>query len=239
MKSIVLIVLTILMADSAIGADVICINKKEYEIPEIARRAQISASFRIHYDIVNYEPQAIRIEPDDSISASFLELFATANHKNISNITYLKDSLNYELVLKYIVRSASALNRDYAEVDSDKVLRLVFARPGTFTYDERIVGFAPDADSVYFDNFITYSGGNHYVSNIFVERVFNAQSDTTHILSNNYPELKEVILIESAKYSKADFMSLIVGRKPHKGQRYFIRFYLRRFLQDCGYDKIY
>jgi len=151
----------------------------------------------------------------------------------------LKDSINYKLIIKYIVKPRHEINRDYAELVNDNELQLVFIGDAFINYRMIETTFTTDADTLYLTNYLTYKDGNHYASDVLVERIFSDKTDSTIIHRNNYPEYESEILEASKSYSKDLFNKDILGGKKGYLKKLFIRFYLRRRIENCCHENIF
>jgi hypothetical protein len=234
MRTIIIVLSLLTLSFNSLFGQLMCLGTKNFSVHPIVVRAQIPfASFAVNFDVIGREAKNINIFPIDSMAKKSLFLYDSCTINNIRRINFLKDFQNYSLVVNYIVKPAVSLSNNYAELHSDSLLELVF-RAEPITKGE-LVEYGPSkSDSLIFTNYLTYKNGMIQKSDILVQRVFENGKDSTIILRNNYPEYKNIIVEKSKEYSKESF----TGFKPW-GKYFFIRYYILRHIDECGFDEIF
>ncbi|MCX6152139.1 MAG: hypothetical protein NTX22_16555 [Ignavibacteriales bacterium] len=203
-----------------------CFPNTSFTIPEIARRAGVSASFKVIFDVINFEATNIKISSLDSLS--YIGLYEKANIENLKNLIYLKDTLNAELIFRYIITPVCKINRDYAEAVSDNEIHFV-NREAQVRKSGPHETNCKKFDTLFIKTVIRYRPGSSHPSNILVERIFEDGKDSSIIHVNSHPEYESEILKISNQYSKEYFTN-----RDSKIKYYFIRFLLLREIPECN-----
>ncbi len=210
----------------------ICVAVYEFVIPEIAVRAGLNASVLAAFDVQGREAVNIKVCPADSIAKTYFSLFDSCTIKNIKNLTFLSDKNNCRLRVNYISRTSLELSNNFAEMESDSVLNLVYKSTIMIGYKGGPVK-PSESDTIIFVNYLPFKTGMSVKSDILAQRIFEGDRDSTIILNNNYPEFEELIIEKSREYSEDLFLNWSPSAKY-----FFIRFYILRRIDECGFEEI-
>lgn len=210
---------------------VICLSGKSFKVNELSLRASIEASVSVTFDVKDFKPRNVRIKMLTLEVKSLEKEYINDTQYNLSQFTFLKDTLNFNLKINYTILSSRVISNSYAELVKEDEVNLVFKNHGIEKYNEAHIAIV-DSDTMTFENYIPYDSGRSDKADILVERVFSPSGDSTIIIRNNFPELTEKILAMSKEYSKEDF---ILHRPSSKW--YFIRFYHIRRITECDYHE--
>ena len=226
-KRILLALLCFVFSQQVQTAPFFCLSGQELSISELVRRAGISASFKVDFDIVDFEAVNVKMTSLDSIS--YVHLFESSTLQNLKNLSFLKDSLHVELTVRYIASSAWQISNDFAQATSDSEIHFVFRSRPQLIYGDAAIKVPAETDTFFISRTIHYRPGSHHPSNILVERIYGPSSDSTIIRVNTHPEYTAQILEVANKCTKEDFT-----RYVPKIKHYFIRITLLREIPDCG-----
>ncbi|MCA0447406.1 MAG: hypothetical protein LCH54_14370 [Bacteroidetes bacterium] len=216
-----------------------CIAYKKFSIAEIAKKARLNAEYQVKFDVIGFQPVNIFVEPIDSISANYFSMYEFYTIKNIENITYLNDTTNYILNVKYVIKTFSELTNDYAVLRGNHDLELGFVIKYEKTADPSIRLNHEFEDTLWVNSYIEAPKGNLYPSEIVLERVFGTYKDSIKILNNNYPNLEDKILEKAKKYSKLDFDDNFLDQFPEIKRVYMIRIWILRENAKCEIQQVY
>jgi hypothetical protein len=224
-------ILFILWWQSSLASDIICVAGKEFVIHKLARRAEASATFKVTLNVVDFKPRDIKIFETDSYRP--IDIYEESTIVNINKMIFLKDTMNFTFLIKYIILPGRELSRDCAIVNSNNEVCLYFSSSREVSEDLRCI-LSGYHNVSYLIGYIPYKDGMHLPSEIFVERIFTGNRDTTIIRKNNNPDYVSTILEMSRTFSKNDFL-----KSDPQSIQYFICFYIRRYIPSCGCDKSY
>ncbi|MDP4117229.1 MAG: hypothetical protein Q8903_13920 [Bacteroidota bacterium] len=235
MKKIITFLLSLFILSARCYPQIFCLADAKFEINRIALIAGLETSYKITFDIERFSPKNIKIVGLDSNSISYHPFYEDVTKKNLAKITYLKDTSNITIIFKYFIYPPDKLNNDFAIMPSSHEIDFGFvSEPIDTTYRGCITWvMSPEIDSAVVVDYIDYKNGEAISSDILVERVFNANSDSIIIIKNNYAELAADIIKLSKDYKKDNFLSFAPNSK-----KYFIRFKVRRKIDNCGYQLI-
>jgi hypothetical protein len=232
MKTVILVLTLFICNINLLFSQEICLSSAHLSMHPLAARAGISASVIARFDVIGREGKNIKIFPADSLSKKYFFLFDSITVNNIQQITFLNDKMNCNLLVNYIIHTTKTLSNNYSELISDSVLNIVFRGKGALI--SKLEDYGPsDSDSLTFTCYVPYTTGMKEKSNILVQRIFNKDNDSTIILRNNYPEYESLIYKDSKDYTKGSFVGF-----SKKAKYYFIRFFILRRIEDCGYEEI-
>ena len=235
MKLVISLLILLLSNPTIYSKEYICIAGKKFQIPELGRKIGWDVNYLVKFSVINFVPTDIKIEAIDSNSQSLFNIYNEVNIKNISMITFLRDSIGCELILKYEIKPERELNDDFSELKNINELRLVFKRDYIVTSDPVRKFFSLDADTLTNTSFIFSTKRETKISDIIVERIFKEKMDTSFIRSNNYPEYTDEILRVSSRYSKKSFNDLVIKPGTSKAKWFFIRFHVINHIKECDY----
>ncbi len=210
----------------------ICVSAYEFVIPEIAVRARLNASVIAAFDVQGREAVNINVSPADSITKAYFSLFDSCTIKNIKSLTFLSDKNNCRLRVNYISRTMLELSNNFAEMVSDSILNLVYKSTIMIGYKGG-PSKPTESDTIIFTNYLPFKPGMSVKSEILVQRIFEGDRDSTIILNNNYPEFDDLIIEKSRGYSE----DLFLNGSP-SSKYFFIRFYILRKIDECGFEEI-
>lgn len=244
-KTILFHVLVIVLLPAAsFFAQPFCLTNCEFNMPAIAIRAQLEGSFWVTFNIRELQPQDIKVMPVDSADKMVFGLFENATIDNIKKITYLWDTSNVKLTVRYLLVSGRELNNNYARLVSDSEIHFVFK---LYPMDMFERYYPPDmfhrhshdkkkckSDTLTLFDTFEFKSGSVKASNILVERIFSHNKDSTIILENNYPEHSSDILEVASQYSKENFLD-----HCPKAKKYFIRIFVEHWIKECSHKRIY
>lgn len=234
-KTLLFTILIFLLSSVDSNAQYFCIANTSFQVPDIALHLFEETSYITQFTVKGFTPQNIKITPVDSISKSFYGLFEKATIENLNKITYLEDA-QYRIKIKYVFYPAPKLNTAYAITNSVSEITFAFrASPIEKYYEGCGWPSESESDTVIFKNYINYKNGTIIgTSDIFVERLFDGDVDSTVIIKNNCPEYTEEILKEASTYSKKDFTDV-----SPKSTKYFITFQILRSIYECESRRTY
>ncbi len=222
----------IFFAVSPLFGQDMCLNTSNFTIHPIMLKSQSSTSVRVKFDVVGRVAQNIEVFPTDSLSAKYFLFYESYTIDNIKQITFFNDKNKFSLLVNYEIRPARLLSNNFAEIVSDSILNIVFKAEGFIGQQEYVFG-PPVSDSLTFTNYLPYKIGMSKKSDILVQRIFNNNEDSTIILKNNYPEYEKLIYEKSKEYTRESFVGFSENAKY-----FFIRFYILRRIEDCGFEEI-
>lgn len=204
-----------------------CFPKINFNIPAIALRAGQPGSFKVKFDVKNFEAFNFKISSLDSVE--YIQLYEESIIKNIKSLNFLKDTLGAELIIRYLITPVWKISQDYAEAVSDNEIHFVF-KGAQVINTMHLYNYLKENDTLFIGSSISYiSGMSSEPSNILVERIFDSDQDSSIVHINNHPESTSDILTISKMYNKNDFTRLAPEVKY-----YFIRFWILREIPECN-----
>ncbi|MDP2365806.1 MAG: hypothetical protein Q8M94_18805 [Ignavibacteria bacterium] len=210
-----------------------CFPNTTFNIPYVALRAGLSCSFRVNFDVINFEASNFKINSIDSVS--YIDLYEKSIIQNIKSLLFLKDTLNAALIINYIITPVWKINQDYAEAISDDEINFVFRGAQVRREIDVSIMYPQEIDTLFIDGYVMYkSGMSSDSSNILVERIFNNGLDTSIIRVNNHPECTIAILQTAKTYTKDYFTRLVP-----KVKYYYLRFKILREVPECNQRYVY
>ena len=236
MKSQSIVVLLILIFFTQSYPQVICLTDHEFTCPEISRRAGVSASFGVRFDIKGFQPENLEITGLDSLSSELVDMYKSDLTGNLKNLVYLRDTIGFSIKVRFIIESSQRISHAYAGFISDNELDFHFPLRRNLIADEGFTIPVPDPtlDSVFINIRIEYKSGKAPPADILVQRLFEDGTDRSVIIRNNYPNLEKEIYSTAQRYTKESFL--------HYGPRskyFFIRYHVTRHVRECGYEFVY
>lgn len=215
-----------------VWAQKMCLSSVKFTLPVVAFGCRLEASLKVNFDVIEHEIKNIRVSPADSISEEYIFLFDSCTISNMRQITFLSDKSNCNLLVNYRFRSGRELSNNFVELESDSVLNCVFILRDMGIYDPIDVKIE-QSDSLTFRDYLSVTTMTTRKSYILVQRIFEGDKDSTIILRNNYPELRDSIYESAKKYTKESFT-----RYSKNSKFYFIQFLVICHIDDCEYDRI-
>ncbi len=204
-----------------------CFPKINFIIPAIALRAEQPGSFKVNFDVKNFEAFNFKISSLDSVE--YIQLYEESIIKNIKSLNFLKDTVDAELIIRYKITPVWKISQDYAEVVSDNEIHFVF-RGAQVINTMHLNYYTKESDTLFIGSSVSYiSGMSSEPSTILVERIFDNDQDSSIVHINNHPESISDILRVSKMYNKSDFTRLAPEVKY-----YFIRFKILREIPECN-----
>ena len=199
-----------------LNAQAVCISDKQFTYPQIALRAGISPSFLVRFDIVEFSPHNVRISPLDSASRPYFELFKQSVIDNLNRLVYLKDSLDFRLRLKYIIRPFTLLNSSFAELVTDDEVHFVARAPIINRIVDGVLVANPKIDSVFIETIVSYKSGKAahqiFLSSAFLIRAgIQLEFSATIILNSKRKSIRLLNITRQAIFSRADQKRAIIS----------------------------
>ena len=218
-------------------AQLICVPDSQFTYPELARRAGISASFKVTFDIIGRSADNIHIESRDGREDA-IDFFAPSIRSNLRKLFFRRDSTCVSLSIFYRISEPGRLSTLHAETTSDSEFCVI--APGSMGV-VRIVDYTrtvdPNSDSTTIStdlcNSLPFKGGVPGKSDILVKRVFAGGSDSTIILRNNCVGYEAEILSAASKYTLEDFLQF-----APKATYFFIRFRILHYSRECDCEEL-
>jgi len=228
MKATGLILLLLLAMQVKSQTRLICVPDSNFSYPNTPLRAGLTGSFWVYFDVVNRRPANIQIRTRySSIGSS--EHFESSIRDNLRMLFYRGDTAGVRINVRYELSPPGHLNRSYAELTCDTVLRIVAPdrlHPNGLFCGPRVVDFFSDTSTLNLS--IPFKGAVPGHSDILVRRLFIGTADSIVIVHNNCPEYEAEILQAAAKCSKFDFLD----NAPNATQ-FFIRFRILHYSLEC------
>lgn len=144
-------------------------SKINFIIPAIALRADQPGSFKVNFDVKNFEAFNFKISSLDSVE--YIQLYEESIVKNIKSLIFLKDTLGAELIIRYLITPVWKISQDYAEAVSDNEIHFVFSAQ-VIREINNAYKYAKEIDTLFIESSVHYiKGMSSESSNILVERI--------------------------------------------------------------------
>jgi hypothetical protein len=242
MKRILLLLLlpTSLCAQRAL----FCIGGVEFTTAELALRARITCTVKATFAVEGLKPVHATFVSQGNCS----DLLVPATQRNLGRLRFLHDTSAATVYFHYAHVPRGSVNTDYAVVQSDTSLQLIFrSLEGYGTKDPAIHQIAGPTDTtIVLGAIVIGSLNTPEKPKIVVERRFFLDRDTTIIIENNHPELTDSILQEAKQYELWRFLPRLYGLRREALQqadtlskRFLLDFQVIHRIPECGLEEVY
>ncbi len=233
MKRILYLTLVLLGAWLNSPAQWICVPDSQFAYPRIPQRADISASFRVTFDVIGRWPSNIRIGSLDHW-LNMIPEFDSAIRHNLENLYFGRDSESVSVKMIFELRPPGTLSSVYAYLHSQDEIHIV-APQVQFEWEGDPWPIAVDlmSDSITLKGFVPFHGGVPASSDILVERLFRGTTDSTLIIRNNCPTYVQAIREAASQFTREEFL-----RYHPTAKRYFVRFRIFHHSRECRIGEI-